>query len=230
FDIVGNFNLLAADYDRLMIIFEDWDASSTCPLQTDGDYSTQYGLYFNSQSFPYFSNYFATSTGVSTTTINDLATGNYRCTRCYFINETTGATSNELCQGYEIIVPNPIPPAGGLPSFYTGQTWAEFYDINKDKWATSTQMFADLSVKVAPILNWLGNYTAGFKDLFNNASSSAMGSQIGNAVPQARGYLTIINYYFAGLPAGEIFVFYILTALILIVLKIVLMIWHFFRG
>lgn len=137
--------------------------------------------------------------------------------------------SAELCQGYGIIIPNTLPPAG-IPTFYTGQNWATFYSAHTEKWATSTELFASLAGKAAPILSWVGNFTADFKNLFNNASSSAMGTQLGQAVPTARGYLTIINSWFGYLPVSEIFIFYLLSALILIVLKIVLMIWHFFRG
>jgi hypothetical protein len=229
FDVVGNYDILEENYDRLMIIFEDWDASSTCPLYSDPDFQEQYSLYFNNQSIPYFSDYFETSTGVATTSISDLAKGNYRCTRCYFINETTGAISSEVCQGYGVNIPNTLPPAG-IPSFYTGQNWADFYTTHTEKWATSTELFSYLAGKTAPILSWVGNFTADFKNLFNNASSSAMGVQLGQAIPKARGYLAIINEWFSGLPVGEIFIFYILTALIIIVLKVVLMIWHFFRG
>ena len=229
FDIEANYNLLAEDYDRTMIIFEDWDASSTCPIYGTQEYTDEMALgYFNNQSQPYFSDFFATSTGTTSIAVGDLAKGNYRCVRCYFINETTATISAELCNGYGIEIPNTLPPT--IPTYYTGQNWATFYTEHGDKWATSTELFTYLAGKTAPLLLWVGNFTADFKNLFNNASSSAMGQQLGSAIPQARGYLTIINYYFAGIPIGEVFIFYLLTALILIVLKVVLMIWHFFRG
>lgn len=228
FDVAGNYNTLGQDWDRLMIIFEDWDASSTCPIYGTEDYSTEYPLYFNNQSRPYFSDYFATSTGVATTTIYDIAKGSYRCTRCYFINEETGSTTQEVCNGYGVEIPNSISEE--IPSYYVGENWADFYTEFTDKWATSTELFAGLAGKVAPILDWVGGFTSDFKNLFNASSSADVGQQIGNAIPVARGYLTIVNYYFSGLPVSEIFIFYLLTALIIIVLKIVLMIWHFFRG
>lgn len=229
FDIEATYDLLEEDYDRTMIIFEDWDASSTCPIYGTTEYTNEMALgYFNNQSQPYFSDFFATSTGTTSVAVSDLAKGNYRCVRCYFINETTNTISAELCNGYGIEIPNTLPLT--IPTYYQGQNWATFYETNSDKWATSTELFTYLAGKTAPLLLWVGNFTADFKNLFNNASSSAMGQQLGSAIPQARGYLTIINYYFAGIPIGEVFIFYLLTALVLIVLKIVLMIWHFFRG
>ena len=229
FDIEADYDLLEIDYQRAMIIFEDWEASSTCPIFGTQNYTDEMALgYFNNQSQPYFSDYFEASTGTTSIAVSDIARGSYRCVRCYFINETQGTISPELCNGYGIEIPNTLLPT--IPTYYTGQNWATFYTENGDKWATSTELFAFLAGKTAPLLSWVGNFTADFKNLFNNASSSAMGQQIGGAIPKARGYLTIINYYFAGIPIGEVFIFYILTALILIVLKIVLMMWHFFRG
>lgn len=229
FDVVGSYDLKGQSWDRLVIYFEDWNASSTCPLYSDSDYQTQYDLYFHNQSQAYFSTLFnSTTTGIAMTSISDLPAGNYHCTKCYFFNETTRDLSNEVCQNYAVIVPSTIPPT--TPNFYTAQSWPNFYTDHADKWATSTELFTYLAEKTAPVLLWVGNFTADFKNLFNNASSSAVGQEIGQAIPTARGYLTIVNYYFAGIPISEIFIFYLLTALVIIVLKIVLMIWHFFRG
>lgn len=231
FDVVGNYDILEENYNRLMVVFEEWAASSTCPIYGTQAWTDERALgYFKNQSLPYFSDIFTTSTGELTISVGDLAKGNYNCTRCHFFkeNDINVPLSAELCNGYGVNIPNTLPPT--IPSFYTGQNWATFYTAHGDKWATSTELFTYLAGKTAPLLLWVGNFTADFKNLFNNASSSTMGQQLGSAIPQARGYLTIINYYFAGIPIGEVFIFYLLTALVLIVLKIVLMIWHFFRG
>lgn len=220
----------ASGYDRLMILFEDWDASSTCPTSTDPTYDYEYQNYFNYQSFPYFSPQFSTSSGTTTIAVADLTAHTFKCVRCYFINETSGATSLPQCPQYTLTVGTTIPPSGQPPSYYFPiQSWPAYYASSTDKWATSTALFSSWADTLQPMTLWIGNLALSFKEMFNASTSEAAGRQYGEAIPTARGYLSIVNNFFAGLPVGEIYIFYLLTALVVIVFKMISAIIHLIK-
>jgi len=108
-EIIGTFEMeidfwRAENYDRLMIIFEDWDIGSSCPLKSDPNYQAEKDVYFNNESLPYFSSFLATSSGITTIKIDNLEIGNYNCNRCHFVNETTVLISENICRGYRLDV------------------------------------------------------------------------------------------------------------------------------
>lgn len=214
-------------YERLMIIFEDWDASTTCPVYGDENWALEYTAYFNYQSQPYFSDYFTTSTGTTFVDVDNLPARDYRCVRCYAINETTGTTTEAICPDYNISVSAYIPP-GGLPTWsFAIPNWTTYYASNTDKWATSTALFNSASTLLAPMVGWVGNLSLSFSSLFDASSSNAYGEQLGGSISQARGYLATIDNFFGGLPVSTIFLFYILTLLVIIILRLLSRIWHF---
>jgi hypothetical protein len=220
----------ASGYDRLMVLFEDWDASSTCPTSTDPTYDYEYANYFNYQSFPYFSPQFSTSSGTTTIAVADLTAHTFKCVRCYFINETSGAISLPQCPQYTLTVGTTISPSGYPPSAYFPiQSWPAYYASSTDKWATSTALFSSWADTLQPMTLWIGNLALSFKEMFNASTSEAAGRQYGEAIPTARGYLSIVNNFFAGLPVGEIYVFYLLTALVVIVFKMISAIIHLIK-
>lgn len=210
-----------SSFERLMIIFEDWDASSTCPIYGTEEWETEYPVYFNYQSLPYFSPLFTTSTGTTTISISDLTPHIFKCTRCYAIKESTGEISEPLCPEYDINVLSYIPPSD-LPVYYFPiSTWAEYYAEHTEKWASSTALFTNWANAVNPMMSWIGNLAVSFQGIFNASSSAARGTEYGNAIPVARGYLATIDNFFGGLPVSTAFLFYIITALVIIIFKMI---------
>jgi hypothetical protein len=217
FDIIGTYSNATSTW-KTMIIFEDWDASSTCPVYGTEQYETERWLYFNYQSLPYFSSAFATSTGTTTIAVSDLPAGNYRCIRCYFINEDTGQISDEVCTDYNLIV-NVSIPFEPLPKFnYNSANWEDFYASSTDTWGTSTALFSGLAHSVAPLLNWVGNMSITINTMFATTSGGAYGTMFGAIIPTARGYLPIFDDFF-NLPISDIFYFFIKVWLVLIAYK-----------
>jgi len=215
------FYSFAGSFERLMIIFENWDEASTCPINGSAEWETEYPLYFNYQSFPYFSPVFSTSTGTTTISVSDLAPQNFKCVRCYMILESTGEISDELCPEYNINVLTYIPPEN-LPSYYFPiSDWADYYATHTDRWATSTELFTNWAAAVEPMMIWIGNLIISFQDIFNASSSAARGAEYGNAIPVARGYLATIDNFFGGLPISTTFLFYLITALVVIIFKLI---------
>jgi len=220
FDIIGTYSNATSTW-KTMIIFEDWDASSTCPVYGTEQYETERWLYFNYQSLPYFSSAFATSTGTTTIAVSDLPAGNYRCIRCYFINESTGQISDEVCTGYNLVV-NVSIPFEEMPEYtYPFADWSAYYSSSTDKWATSTALFSSLANAVAPLINWVGNLSVSFHSILSTTTASAYGTQFGNAIPILRGYLVVVNNFFGGLPVAEIFLFYIIVAVLVLIYKLI---------
>jgi len=211
----------AENYDRLMIIFEDWDASSTCPLDGTPEFDEEYSKWFNYQSLPYFSDFFSTSTGTTTIFVDDLPTGDYNCVRCYFINESEGTISDELCRDYYLKVVSYIPPET-TPSYYLPiSNWQDYYQEHSEKFATSTPLFNALAEITEPLINWIGNIVISFQNYFDPDKAKEKGIEMGNAIPVARGYLENIDDFFGGLPISTILIFYLITALVIGIYRLV---------
>lgn len=210
----------AENWDRLMIIFEDWDSSSTCPVESDEEFEEEYWKWFNYQSFPYFSDFFTTSTGTTTISVSDLNTGNYNCVRCYFINESTGGISDELCTTYNISVITYIPPED-MPIFYIPiEDWPSYYSEHST-FATSTELFDNWADTFYPVIDWISKIVLFSQDYFEPDTAKAKGEDMGNAVAIGRGYLENIDDFFGGLPISTIFIFYLITALVIIVYRLI---------
>ena len=220
FDIVGTYSNATSTW-KTMVIFEDWDASSTCPVYGSEQYDLERPLYFNYQSLPYFSSAFATSTGTTTIAVSSLPAGNYRCVRCYFINETTGQISDEVCTGYNLVVNVGIPFEPAPEFSYPFANWPDYYASATDKWATSTGLFSSLANAISPLINWVGNLSVSFHNILSTTTAASYGTQFGSAIPVMRGYLVVINNFFNGLPISEIFMFFIVVALMILIYKII---------
>lgn len=220
FTISGNFEE-GEGYNKIMVILEDWDASSTCPAYGSEQYDIERPLYFNYQSLPYFSQSFSMATGTADILVNNLQSGNYQCIRCYFINETTGGISEEICEGYNLIIDVSIP-FEAIPNFvYPFTDWQTYYASATDKWTTSTGLFSSLANAISPLITWVGNLSVSFKTLLSTTTGASYGTQFGNAIPVMRGYLVVVNNFFNGLPVSEVFIFFIVVAVLILIYKLI---------
>jgi len=225
-EIIGTFEMeidfwRAENFDRLMIIFEDWDIGSSCPLKSDPNYQAEKDVYFNNESLPYFSNFLATSSGTTTIKIDNLEIGNYNCNRCHFVNETTGLISENLCRGYRLDVLTYIPPVD-VPDYYLPiSEWSDYYTEHSERYPTSTPIFTSMAETFTPLITWVGNTILFFNNYFDPEIAGNRGEEIGNAVRKARGYLESIDDFFGGLPISTIFIFYLITTILVIVYRLV---------
>lgn len=225
-ELVGNFTMeinyfQASQFNRLLIGFEDWDASSTCPEIDDPDYQTERDLYFNKQSKLYFSDYFSNATGTTFVEISDIEAGNYNCNMCRFYNDITGLMSDRLCKGYDIKILEYLPP-GEIPEYYLPiSSWENYYAEHSERFATSTPLFSTLADVFGPLIKTAGNFILFFNNFFDPPIASEKGNEIGNAIPVARGYLETIDDFFGGLPISWAFLFFLITYFVVIILKII---------
>lgn len=221
FEITATF-INSGTYEKLMVIFEEWHASSTCPVYGTDAWDTEVALgYFNYQSMPYFSDWILTQDGTTTISVSNLEAGTYNCFKCHFITESTGVMSGSLCPEYNLDIAQYIPPSF-VPTFYLPLTeWDEYYASNSVRWATSTPVFDNWADAFEPIIVWVGQTAIFFEQYFDLDIAKAKGAEIGDAVAIARGYLETIDDFFGGLPLSGIFLFYIITALVVIIYRIV---------
>lgn len=220
FEMEITFNTKDIDFDRIMIIFESWHASTTCPIYGTEIWQQEYRQYFYFQSYPYFSNFLATSTGTTTIKVSDLNSGFYNCVRCHFINETIGTISEELCPLYTIEVVAYIP-APELPIYYLPiRSWADYYAEHSERFTTSTPLFTSWAGAIEPLITWTGNIVLFFQDFFDPDEAKEKGKNMGGAVSTARGYLENIDDFFGGLPLSTIFIFYLITTLVVIIYRL----------
>lgn len=212
----------ATGYDRLMIIFEEWNASSACPTYGTEEWDAEVALgYFEYQSLPYFSPLFTTSTGTTSVEVDALNTGSYNCVKCFYVNESTGGLTDALCWGYDLDIISYIPPAY-LPSYYLPiESWDDYYAEHSERFGTSTPLFENWAGTFEPLITWVGNTILFFQDYFDPDVARMRGEEMGTAVASARGYLENIDDFFGGLPLSTIFIFYLITALVIIVYRIV---------
>jgi len=128
--------------------------------------------------------------------------------------------SEEKCQGYNLIVSgyeDPDIPVLYIP-FYT---WSDYYTINSDEFATSTSLFNNIAGSVSPIVDKLGNVILYVRDYFDSDIAVSKGTELGQAIPKARGYLVMIDN-FIGLPLSGFIIFYFLTLAVVISYKVIL--------
>jgi hypothetical protein len=210
----------ATSFEKIMIIFESWEASSTCPNYPSAQWDLEYD-WFIYQSLPYFSEMLTISSGTTTMEISNLATGVYNCVKCYFINETTGAISDALCPSYNITIVDYTPPEEEPTYYLPISDWEDYYASNSERFTTSTPLFATMAGVFEPIISWIGNTALGFQTYFDPDVARAKGTEMGNAIPVARGYVESIDDFFGGLPISSIFIFYVITALVIFVYRLV---------
>jgi len=224
-EIAGNFTMKidysnAIGYDRLMITFEDWDIGSSCPPPSDPNYQEEFDVYFNNRSLPYFSSFLSTSTGTTTIEIGDLEIGEYNCNKCYFLT-TTGLISENLCFGYNLDVLSYIPPVDLPEVFLDFESWENYYSEHSERFATSTPIFSSMAETFTPLITWVGNTILFFNTYFDPETAGNRGEEIGNSVRVARGYLESIDDFFGDLPISTIFIFYLITAIVIIIYRLV---------
>ena len=228
FNVEGTFDTMGGDWDRLMIFFEQWHASSTCPEYMSDDWLAEWdaGMFYN-QSNPFFSDFFnASTTGNFLITVDDIRTGNYNCSRCYFINESTGEFSEQLCQGYTLEITDIAP---STPTFYLPfLPWTDYYATSSDTFATSTALFESMAGALGPLVDKMAEFILYVKDYFDASKAMEKGTELGQAIPKARGYLVTIDD-FINLPLSSFVTFYFLTLAVVISYKIILTVIKLFK-
>ena len=193
----------AENFNRIMIIFEE-----------------RIGEELLYQSLPYFSNYIGI-TGTTTIPVSDLKEGIYNSIKCYFINEITGGISLELCPDYDLNIISYIIPSE-IPIFHLKiKSWLAYYSEHSEKFETSTLLFTNMAETFEPMIFWIGNTILFFQDYFNPSEAGEKGETTGEAVAIARGHLETIDDFFGGLPLSTIFIFYLITAIVVIVYRLV---------
>lgn len=230
FDMEITYNLQGEDYQRIMVLFESWHASSTCPVWGTDTYNEEYGNdWFNYQSFPYYSDFLAATSTEATTTISVslLPENIYNCVRCVFINSDLGTLSEEKCPDYTLTIGEYIPEAPPLP--FT--SWDSYYTENTDeKYPTSTPIFNTMAGVFENLYKKLTDFLNDFRVLFDNNVAAEYGEYFGEKIPEARGYLVPINSFLLGFPISELYIFLITISLIAIIFRTIKLILFLVRG
>ena len=95
------------------------------------------------------------------------------------------------------------------------------YYAEHSNFSTPTAFILSLSDFASPLIENLQSFLDGFDDIFDKTEASAKGAEIGSAIPTARGYLAVINDFFGDFPISELFIFLILTILVIIVFRVI---------
>lgn len=225
FDLEFDYNLEEENYDKLYIIFESWDASSTCPEVGTEEYQTEYSNgWFKNRSSIYFSD-FLSGSGTSTMAISNLDIGEYNCIKCYFWNSENHTTNGEnKCPDYNLNIIEYL--SEGIPI----TSWSSYYAEHSDeKFATSTEIFDTIASTFSGLIDKLTYFSENFKSIFDTNSAYTKGQSYGQAIPTIRGYIKPINDFFGGFPVSEIFIFILIIYLVVIVYRIVIRILNLIK-
>lgn len=100
------------------------------------------------------------------------------------------------------------------------ESWSSFYNENS-KFSTPTAFISFLASSSEPFIILMSSWISGFADRFNLSEAEAKGSQLGEAIPKARGYLDFINSIFGNIPISEIFIIYVIVLLGVVIFRII---------
>lgn len=228
FSLALDYNKQNEIWDKIMIIFESWNASSVCPVYGTQTWQTEYNNdWFYYQSFPFYTSTLTASSGSKTMAISNLNVYNYNCVRCYFISESLATSSEEKCTNYILNVAGWQPISQPLP--FT--KWTTYYSQHTDsKFATSTAIFNTIAEVFDNLFAKVSTYLMDFKTIFNNSKAASTGAQFGEKIPQARGYLKPITDFLSNSPMSELFSFVILFLIIGVIYRITKTILFLIRG
>ena len=109
--------------------------------------------------------------------------------------------------------PYQAPPA-------TTTSFIDYYGEHSS-FATPTDFILSIYGFTSPLIENINSFLTGFDDIFDKQEASEKGAEFGSAIPTARGYLAIINDFFAGFPVSELFIFLILTIIVIIVFRVI---------
>jgi hypothetical protein len=232
FDFTIEYNTASTSYNKILIIAEMWNASSTCPEENTPEYQAEYNLgYFNYQSNPIYSQLLTSSTTATTTaTAKDLKEGYYNCFRCIYYNTETLVYSSEKCRGYKLHVGGYLIPPGEYPTPVI--PFADYFTAHSNpKFATPTEITTSIAGTFDGLYTIINTKLNNFRYLFDTTQADAMGAQFGNAIVQARGFVKIINDVFGGsLPLVQIILFELLVVASVPVIRITRHIAQLIRG
>lgn len=228
FSIEGDYNLQAEEWDKIAIWFSEWDSRSTCPLYGTPEWEIEDDLgWFHYGTIAYWGEPFLTPTGDFSVPVERLVSGDFNCIHCYFFNEDLELFSPEKCQGYNLIISGYDDP--GVPGFYIPFTpWFDYYFLNSDNFPVPTSIFSQMADSISPIVDKLGDMVIYVRDYFDSDIAISKGTELGQAIPKARGYLGIIDD-FIGLPLSGLIIFYFLTLAVVISYKVILTIIHLLK-
>ena len=228
-----DYNTMGEDWQRIMIIPEIWAASSTCPDYGTETWNTETNAgWFLGGSLPSFSPFFTTSSGSLQIPMTYLEPNkSYNCVHCFMINEANATNTPDLCGAAYSFNTGSFSFSTSTPTYYYPLPgWNTYYASNSNRWTTSTPFFNTVAGVASPIIQWIGNFSVAAKNFFSATSSSARGAQIGQAIPVLRGYLTIVDDFFGGLPISGLFSFFALVCVMLIAYRLIISILNIFKS
>jgi hypothetical protein len=151
------------------------------------------------------------------------------CTLC--LDESSCITANclwwfnPMIQDYSCAPPMPTTPPSAPAN------WLDYYDANSDpRFDTPTNAINAVAGSLDVVFQAVNGWLYGFQNIFQVDQASANGTSLGASIPLARGYLTQIDAFFSGFPVSSLFLFAILTILVVVVYNIVKGLLQLIRG
>ena len=120
----------------------------------------------------------------------------------------------------DIVDPLEEPPE---ETDYPFLNWTDYYSSISEKFATSTNLFNNITGSFTPIINKMGAFMLYIDEYFDISGATFKGSELGLAIPKARGYLETIDD-FISLPLSGFIVFFLLTMAVVVCYKVILVI------
>ena len=98
-------------------------------------------------------------------------------------------------------------------------SWSDWYALHGN-YATPTAFVDDIASSTQGFFDSIGGFFGGFAQSFNLNEAYSKGSILGGVIPVARGYISAFDSYLAGFPVGEIFLFFLIIMLAVIIFRL----------
>lgn len=103
------------------------------------------------------------------------------------------------------------------------------YYASNSSFATPTAFITGWVDFTKPFLETLGNWIGAFNERFNATTADLKGSELGSAIPEARGYIEVFDDFFGGLPVSELLITFLTILLLIVIFRIVRALVNFLK-
>lgn len=140
----------------------------------------------------------------------------------------SGCTSQGDCEGVGGVWYSGVCTAAGYNTPI--QSWSDYYE-DHGTGETPSEIISDIASVFQSFLDKIGKFLIVFNSTFDPADASKYGSSLGDIIPEARGFLVVIDDFIGeGLPIAEILVFCLLVLLGITIFRGFKSIWSAIRG
>lgn len=95
------------------------------------------------------------------------------------------------------------------------------YYASNSEYGTPTGVYISLTNITYGLFSYVSSWISHFSNLFDLTEATQKGIEYGQSIPKIRGYLMLFNNIFGNIPIAEVFIFYLIVLIGIIIFRIV---------